>query len=189
MLLQLDESTAVYPWELLDTQPDDQRDDVRPWAVRTRMLRKLRTVEFRDRPRDARRDDGVLVIGEPKTDPSRYPALPGARDEAAAVGEILGVTPLLGLDALGVVNAVLDARRRILHIAGHGDFLDDKTGGVVLSSGAVFGPREIRLDAGRSRARVHQLLLPGADRARVDAGRELRSAEGGQDLRPTSPRS
>ena len=142
VLLQLDEKTAAYPWELLDTQPDDQRDDSRRWAVRTRMLRKLRTTDFRERPLDARREDGALVIGEPKTDPDRYPPLPGARDEAAAVGEILGVTPLLNPDALEVVNAVLDARVRILHIAGHGDFLEDKTGGVVLSSGAVFGPRE-----------------------------------------------
>src|SRR5262249_26378560 len=47
MLLQLDSATAAYPWELLDTQRDDQPDNTRPWAVRTRMLRKLRTAEFR----------------------------------------------------------------------------------------------------------------------------------------------
>jgi tetratricopeptide (TPR) repeat protein len=143
VVLQLDRSTATYPWELLDTQAEDQREDVRPWAVRTRMLRKLRTSEFRDRPLDARRGDGALVIGEPKTDRSRYPALPGARDEARAVAEILGVEAKLDLDALAVVNAVLDAPSRILHVAGHGDILEDGTGGVVLSSGTVFGPREI----------------------------------------------
>ena len=33
-----------YPWELLDTRRDDPHvpDHSRPWAVRTRMLRKLR---------------------------------------------------------------------------------------------------------------------------------------------------
>ena len=128
---------------MLDTQNDDQREDVRPWAVRTRMLRKLRTATFRAVPADARRGDGALVIGEPQTDKTKYPPLPGAREEARVVGEILGVEALLGGDTIVVVNAILDKPRRFLHVAGHGDFLADGTGGIVLGDGAVFGPREI----------------------------------------------
>jgi tetratricopeptide (TPR) repeat protein len=143
VLLQLDSATAAYPWELLDTQRDDQHDDARPWAVRTRMLRKLRTSEFRNHPVDARRETGALVIGEPQCDPLKYPPLPGASDEALAVAEILGVQPQLKLDVLAVVNAVLDRPYRVIHIAGHGDFLEDRTGGVVLSNDTVFGPREV----------------------------------------------
>jgi tetratricopeptide (TPR) repeat protein len=143
VLLQLDHDTAAYPWELLDTQGDDDQQDGGPWAVRTKMLRKLRTPEFRNHPMDARRMAGALVIGEPQCDPLKYPPLPAAFEEARAVAQILGVEPKLKLDALAVVNAVLDQHYRVIHIAGHGDFLGDRTGGVVLSNNTVLGPREI----------------------------------------------
>jgi hypothetical protein len=145
VLLQLDNPTAYYPWELLDTQHDetDAQDDPRPWAVRTRMLRKLRTAEFRDRPMDARRDAGALVIGEPQSDPQNYPPLPAASEEALAVANVLRTQAQLKLDALEVVNAAYERPYRVIHIAGHGDLFNDGTGGVVLSGGAVFGPREI----------------------------------------------
>jgi hypothetical protein len=81
VLLQLDQATARYPWELLDTQPDGSksRSKALPWSARTRVLRKLRVAEFRQNPHDTRRDDDVLVIGEPQCDPEKYPRLPGAR--------------------------------------------------------------------------------------------------------------
>ena len=37
--------------------------DLRPWAVRTRLLRTLITAQFRQQVRDANSDAGVLVIG------------------------------------------------------------------------------------------------------------------------------
>ena len=68
--------------------------DPRPWAIRAKLLRKLRTVEFRAQVHDASADDGILVIGEPEASPEAgrnvtYPRLPGARDEASAVAALL----------------------------------------------------------------------------------------------------
>ena len=63
-VIQLDTGTAAIPWELLDSRTPRGEDD-RPWAIRTKLLRKLRT----DRPagavNDASADDSVLVIGDP----------------------------------------------------------------------------------------------------------------------------
>ena len=84
MLLELDRGTAGIPWELLETNPDARSGDQRPWAVRCKLLRKLRIEDFRARVQDASADDNVLVIGEPRCDKAVYPPLPGARDEAIA---------------------------------------------------------------------------------------------------------
>ena len=145
VVLQLDKETARLPWELLDAGPDaDGRApaDDRPWAVRTRMIRKLRTDVFRERPQGAGRDGGVLVIGEPLCDAKLFAALPAARDEATAVAKALATTALLAPDALRVVNALLAGPLRIVHIAGHGE-PSDEGGGVVLSNDTLLGPREI----------------------------------------------
>lgn len=146
VLLQLDRATAAYPWELLDTRRDEANphDDARPWAVRTRVLRKLRTEDFREQPLDVRRDADTLVIGAPQCDLQIYPPLPGAVEEAQAVAAVLETEARLNQDALAFVNAVLERPYKIIHIAGHGDFLKDCTGGVVLSNGTVFGAREVK---------------------------------------------
>jgi hypothetical protein len=101
----------------------------------------------------------VLVIGEPLADPNVYPPLIGARLEALAVAERLrplaqrnatSVKTLIssedtpGPDARQVINALLARDWRIVHIAGHGEPpLEGDPRGVVLSSGAFLGPREI----------------------------------------------
>jgi pimeloyl-ACP methyl ester carboxylesterase len=146
LLLQLDPHSAAYPWELLDTQRygPGPPNDSRPWAVRTRLLRKLRTTEFRDQPVGARSEKSALVIGEPLCDSSKYPSLPQATKEAQVVAAALGTDAKLKKNALAIVNALLERPYRIIHIAGHGDFLNDCTGGVVLSNGAVLGPREFK---------------------------------------------
>ncbi len=112
--------------------------------MRTKVLRKLRTDKFRERPVAAGRDDGMLVIGEPKADPARYAELPAARREAQAVAQVLPGARLLDQpDALQAVNALLEQPLRIVHISGHGEFREDGTGGVVLSNDTVLGPGEI----------------------------------------------
>ncbi len=105
MRIELDDSTCGLPWELLD-QGDTVRkvDDGKgskqdePWAIRTRLIRKLRTSSTRDEVRDATQSSGILIVGEPRTpepdlkaDPpfAGYARLPGAADEARAVREIL----------------------------------------------------------------------------------------------------
>lgn len=167
LLLELDAATAPIPWELLDTTPGPgaggrrAADDERPWAIRTALLRKLRTDSFRQLVQDAQPDDAVLVIGEPACEPAVYPPLPGARAEAEAVAaafigsggvgaaRVTAVPP--GADATAVINALFERRYRIVHVAGHGEpVLRDaqgalkRTGGIVLSDHTFLGPSEIR---------------------------------------------
>jgi hypothetical protein len=135
MLLQVDPTTAAIPWELLDTEPAGSTAQP-PWAVRCKLVRTLTTVDHRRTPHDAGADAHVLVIGEPRADPVRYPALPGARAEARAVcallrrpgalpaAQVVGLVPdddtTPGADARTVVNALMERPWRIVHIAGHG---------------------------------------------------------------------
>ena len=162
--IEVDRGTAGIPWELLDVRRAGSSDP-RPWAIRTKLLRKLRTATFRDHVVDAGADDGVLVIGDPAADRTKYPRLFAARREAMAVARALEgaaehrryvrsvITPLdltsPEPDAKTVINAVLEREWRIVHVAGHGEAperLGEKDGnprGVVLSDGAFLGPREI----------------------------------------------
>ena len=137
MVIELDEHTAGIPWELLDT---DVRGggDKRPWAIRAKLLRKLRADDVRTDIQDAGTEESVLIIGEPKCDPTLYPRLPGARSEARAVYELLTSPRALddktivglissddpdqfGADALTVAKTLLSKDWRMLHIAGHGE--------------------------------------------------------------------
>ena len=157
MQIQLDLGTARIPWELLDTNSEEYADQ-RPWAIRVKLLRKLRTDAFRDRVADAGADASALVIGEPKCKPD-YPRLYGARGEALAVRDCLrGVLDSdsmhwlisddesqLGPDARTVINCLFEKPWRIVHIAGHGLSPENgKPGGVVLSNDSFLGPDEIR---------------------------------------------
>ncbi len=170
LVIELDRGTAGIPWELLDSESGDGGADGEknplPWAIRTKLLRKLRTDNFRDRPDGAGAEDYALVIGEPQCDPP-YPRLPEARAEAVAVAGRLGACSALpadwvralvgsdtepGPDARTVINALLERPWRIVHIAGHGAppaplKPGEKVGssrGVVLSQGTFLSPRELR---------------------------------------------
>ena len=159
MQLALDPQTAAIPWELLDVNRGQDADQ-RPWAIRVKLLRKLRIERFRDNVVDADADAGALVIGEPAC-PEEYPRLEGARNEAIAVNACLTgpgaldpakVTLLTGSDpsqpgpgAERVINTLFETAWRIVHIAGHGSpGANGKPGGVVLSNGTFLGPDEIR---------------------------------------------
>lgn len=158
MQIELDPETAGIPWELIDTDGEEREPQTRKWAIRTKLLRKLRLDTFREQVRDANADDSILVIGEP-TCPPAYPRLLGARAEADAVYKCLAgfvrpdqVEPLFsdvpektGPNALAVINALLARDWRIVHIAGHGELLapDGTPGGVVLSNDSFLGPNEI----------------------------------------------
>ena len=162
LLLQLDRGTAPIPWELLDTDASEAgegtipADSAEPWSIRTGLLRKLLTTDFRNAPRDANVEASVLVIGEPKIGSADYPPLPGARDEAKAVAQqfrsgpyalrdsqVEELTDAPEFDALMI--ALVAQPYRIVHIAGHGaPQTPDSRGGVVLSEGIYLGPDEIR---------------------------------------------
>ncbi|KNZ31343.1 MAG: hypothetical protein AD742_17380 [Methylibium sp. NZG] len=169
MLLEVDDGTAAIPWEMLDPPDDGRGTPDAPWAIRSKLLRKLRTVEYRQQVSDARIEDAVLIIGEPQADPKKYAPLPGARAEAEAVRDALcgqqgldasRVRALIatgdnqGPDAAAVTGALLAQRYRIIHIAGHGEppeTVTDADGterqrlrGVVLSDDTFLGPREVQ---------------------------------------------
>lgn len=137
MQIELDRGTAGIPWELLDADVPGGGDR-RPWAIRAKLLRKLRTADFRAQVNDADAESSVLVIGEPECDAEIYPRLVGARHEARAVAQrfiepgALGVDKVkalissddpatVGPDARAVINALLERDWRIVHIAGHGE--------------------------------------------------------------------
>jgi hypothetical protein len=102
--------TAGIPWELLDANVPGSGDR-RPWAIRSKLIRKLRVSEFRRETRDSGTEEKILVIGEPLCDPDRYPRLPGARAEANAI-----VRRLTALGALSPTkwspSSVLTTKRR-----------------------------------------------------------------------------
>ena len=153
MVIELEPQTAGIPWELLDTNTDAHSDDERPWAIRSKLIRKLQLEKFRNQPFDASPEDNVLVIGEPKCDPKIYPPLPGARREAIAVAEQLTalgsgiasdkVTKLFEQnDAQTIINALFKRPYRVVHVAGHGEF--GANGGVVLSGANIYlGANEV----------------------------------------------
>ena len=153
MVIELEPATAGIPWELLDTNPDAQSADPRPWAIRSKLIRKLQIKDFRAQVVDASPDDNVLVIGEPKCDPAIYPPLDGARREAIAVAARL-TAPGSGIaaakvralvdhdDAQTIINALFERPYRVVHIAGHGEF--GANGGVVLSGPTTYlGANEV----------------------------------------------
>jgi hypothetical protein len=134
---EVDSGTAGIPWEMLDDGKSEQSNEA-PWAIRTKLLRKLRTAEFRALVADAEADASVLVIGEPECDPNYYPPLVGAQQEASAVRDTLvsagglrdeQVLALIskgdgkpsGPNARTVINALMQRDWRIVHIAGHGE--------------------------------------------------------------------
>ncbi|MEY2893927.1 MAG: hypothetical protein RJA98_3835, partial [Pseudomonadota bacterium] len=101
LVMQLDDGTAGIPWELLDSRGVDAPDR-KPWALRTRLLRRLDIATHGAPVRDARGDDPLLVIGEPLVDAALYGPLPGAYNEAKAVQQLLD-------DALGAGSGAVRA--------------------------------------------------------------------------------
>lgn len=153
LVMELDASTAGIPWELLDTNPEADAADKRPWAIRSKLIRKMQLADFRTSLRPAGVGDKILIIGDPETSSPLYPPLPGARREAIAVAQTL-TRPGSGIDpgqvtlraeqndAQAILIALLKDPYRIVHVAGHGAPGPD--GGVVLSGANTFlGVNEI----------------------------------------------
>ena len=185
LVMQLDDGTAGIPWELLDSRSKDNPDRP-PWALRTRLLRRLDVATRGEPVRDARGDDPLLVIGEPLVNPDKYPPLPGAFHEAKAVRRLLeaalgantgAVHALIGPEvgrgpeARDVMAALFERDWRVIHVAGHGEY--GAEGGVVLSKGLVLGPNEVA-----AMRRVPELVfLNCCHLAAEDPARTLRVAD------------
>ena len=141
-VLELNEGTAPIPWEILESAKSTSG---RPWAIRTKLLRKLQTAVPNINVNSATADDGILVIGDPACEREIYPILLGARREATEVADCLTtaisessdsqesagtrVTSLISgpnpgdpePDATTVLNAGFKKAWRIIHVAGHGE--------------------------------------------------------------------
>jgi hypothetical protein len=168
LVLIVDETSAMLPWELLH---DRWNAGARPLSVDAGMVRQFSTTEFRPRVQRAP-SNTALVVGDPPLDGSRiFKQLPGAAAEARAVAAVLHehefeTTALIGNDAQwpAVLSSLYGHSYRILHIAAHGVYEFDPeeekpTGteaataggpqprrptvtGVVLGSGAFLTPSE-----------------------------------------------
>lgn len=148
LVLELDEYTARYPWEMLDDRTEQRRlTEERPWALAGEgaLLRKLRLSSFRRQPVPAL-SLKVLVVGEPLCE---APALPAAAEEAQLVAGIFGPAAqlLLHSSSSEVFKAALSSPWQVMHLAGHGVYLPDSDkanckSGLVLENGIVFGPAE-----------------------------------------------
>ena len=161
MQIELDSGTAGIPWELLDDASPMRLPEAKPWAIRSKLLRKFKTETFRAQVTDADAEASILIIGEPQC-PSGYPSLPGALEEARAVYKLLtsatglaheNVSRLFaedqsqsGPDARQVIDALFERSWRVVHIAGHGEPLSAKgeRGGVVLSNDTFLSASEIK---------------------------------------------
>jgi pimeloyl-ACP methyl ester carboxylesterase/CHAT domain-containing protein len=157
MVMELDATTAAIPWELLQTNPTAQDAVTKtqlPWAIRSKLIRKLQTDQFCNKAVDADIDGCVLVIGEPLCDPARYPRLPGAQREAQAVVRQfkahcsgMKADQICALvdqpDAPTIIGALFERPYRVVHVAGHGE--PGQNGGVVLSGDSIYlGANEVR---------------------------------------------
>jgi tetratricopeptide (TPR) repeat protein len=147
LLLILDEVTAQYPWEMLAERMAERTspDDIEHLALRMGILRQFQTKNFTANPQPSR-GRNALVIGEPK---SNQLPLPGAREEAENVAAVLGAAgydvgdgALLGADGLGVLNRLFAKGYKILHLAGHGQYVKGKPGesGMILDNGRCLSP-------------------------------------------------
>lgn len=155
MVMELDEYTAALPWEMLETGTDSsvQRGQSKqpPWAIRSKVIRKMQTGDYRGQLIDASVDDNILIIGQPKVANHLGP-LPGAQREAESIAKAarnaLGsaanqVTLLAQSDeADAIINQLFARNYRMVHIAGHGT--GGVNGGVILSGNNTFlGGNEI----------------------------------------------
>ncbi|MFN6971237.1 MAG: CHAT domain-containing protein, partial [Rheinheimera sp.] len=148
VVLELDEKTACYPWEMLDDRDDQQWQAAeKTWALAGEgaLLRKFRTASFRRQP-EAALSSAVLVIGEPI---SNAAPLPGAVAEARQVAALFksSVKLLLHSSSTEVFKAALAGEWQIIHLAGHGVYqpagpTSAGKAGLVLENGIIFGPAE-----------------------------------------------
>lgn len=123
LVLLVDEVSARYPWELLE---DRWSDSNKPPAVAAGLVRQLKSPQFRPVPAHAY-EPKAFVVGNPNLeDWPEFPPLPGARQEAHSVAELLasrGFTVLESIEekADNILGGLHSDAWRILHLAGHGE--------------------------------------------------------------------
>lgn len=124
LVLLVDEHSARYPWELLENR---WSDNGRPPAVNAGLVRQLKSAEFRPRPAQAF-ENRALVVGNPDLAGwNQFSELPGARDEARKVADLLAAERFEVIDCIdekpdAIIENLHRKPWRILHLAGHGVF-------------------------------------------------------------------
>ncbi len=153
LVLELDQQTARYPWELLDDSEPDQGQASHEWAVGARsqgaLVRRLRVGEYRRAPADSLSNE-VLVIGMSNLLMFQHIALnplPAVASEVDAVQTALSdaglqVTTLLDRRFDEGVKALLTRSWKAVHLSGHGIRLESGLTGMLISQDAVLGPAE-----------------------------------------------
>ncbi len=142
--LILDKDTAAYPWELLQ----DSVNDAKPLCINAGMIRQLATQDYRLNIRPVVKET-ALVVGDPSLNGYLH-QLPGALEEAGEVAALLsnnGLTTTTNLrgNALDIIRALFQEDYKIIHLAGHGVFLEDKpeNSGMVIGDNLYLSTREI----------------------------------------------
>jgi CHAT domain-containing protein len=124
LVLLVDDVSARYPWELLQ---DRWSQGEQPMAVAAGLVRQLKTPRFRAHPAHAV-EASAFVVGNPDLGGWKsFPDLPGARQEAQKVAELLNsggyrVSDSIDEKARDILEGLHSEGWRILHLAGHGEY-------------------------------------------------------------------
>lgn len=145
LLLILDQTTAAYPWEMLQ---DISVQSV-PLSISAGMIRQLTTENFRQVV-NYTMDNSALIIGNPNT-ANFLPTLPGASIEAELVDKVLsdaGYQSTLSNNesSSAVIRKLFRSDYKIIHLAGHGVFNTEQpdASGMVIGNNVFLTTKEIR---------------------------------------------
>jgi len=149
----LDKYSAAFPWELLQ----DSSTQSKPLCVNAGMIRQLATADYRTQIKRSYANN-ALVIGDPALE-GFVQQLPGAVEEAKKVSDIIrnngfNVTTKINKDFAENLQAIFEEEYKMIHLAGHGFFEDEKddlickdvtpaTGGMVIGNGIFLTTKEI----------------------------------------------
>ena len=141
LVVLVDEVSARFPWELLE---DRWSQAGRPPAVAAGLIRQLKSADYRAHPVHGSAPT-AFVVGNPNLHGwADFQDLPGARDEAKLVSQLLLDRNFDVLDAIDAeVDTILHGLHRdawrIIHLAGHGVH-EHPVPAVVWASGADSRP-------------------------------------------------
>ncbi len=140
----LDETTASYPWELLQ----DGIGNGRPLCINAGMIRQLAIEEYRTKI-DTVTDKTAMVVGDPNLN-GFASQLPGALKEGTVVDSLLrsegfDVKPILNGTYSEIIQTLFSYNFKIIHLAGHGVFNEDpaKGSGMLIGKDVYLSSKEI----------------------------------------------
>ena len=150
---KLDKYSAAFPWELLQ----DSSTQSKPLCVNAGMIRQLATADYRTQIKRSYANN-ALIIGDPDLE-GFVQQLPGAVEEAKKVSDIIrnngfNVTTKINKDFAENLQALFEEEYKMIHLAGHGFFEEEKedigckevipaTGGMVIGNGIFLTTKEI----------------------------------------------